>query len=129
MSMEKLQKVFAELKVPEALYRAVHMRISALERRSARVRAALFGFLSIVSLAALVPAVQYAAQQFYVSGFYDYATLMFSDSSLVVTYWREFGLSLMESLPSLALLLLIPIVAMLLWSLKRTVQTARIAFA
>jgi hypothetical protein len=127
--MNNFKKAFAEVKAPEFLYRAVLLRISALERRTARMHTALFSVLSIVFLVASVPALQYAGQQFYASGFYDYLALLFSDSSLVLTYWREFGLSLMESLPSLALLLLIPIVAMLLWSLKRTAQTARIAFA
>lgn len=129
MTMNTLKRLFAELQAPESLYRAVHMRISALERRAARIRMTIFGILSLVSLAALVPALQYTAEQFYVSGFYDYTKLIFSDSSLVVTYWREFGLSLVDSLPSLALLLLIPIVALLIWSLKRTAQTARTAFA
>lgn len=126
---EHLHTILAQLKAPESLYEAVRVRITALERRSARVRSALFGALSLVSLAALVPALQYAGQQFYASGFYDYFTLLFSDSSLALAYWRELGLSLLESLPSLALLLLIPIVAMLLWSLKRAAQTARTAFA
>lgn len=129
MKRNALYTSLAELKAPEALYTVICTRISLLERRTARVRVVLFGVLSVVSLAALIPALQYAGQQFYASGFYDYATLLFSDSSLALTYWREFGLSLTESIPSLALLLLIPIVALLLWSLKRTAQTARTAFA
>lgn len=127
--MDSVKKAFAEVPAPRRLYEAVLVRIAALERRAARTRALLFGALSVLSLVALVPTLQYAGEQFYASGFYDYASLLFSDTSLALTYWREFALSLLESLPSLALLLLIPIVVVLLWSLTRAAQTARVAFA
>jgi hypothetical protein len=122
-------KAFAELEVPQAVYEALCLKIATLERRAARVHAVIFGLLSLVSLAALVPALQYAGDQFYASGFYEYFRLMFSDSAFVLTYWREFGLMLFDSLPSLAILILFPIAALLLWSLKRVAQTARTAFA
>ncbi|HEY5383157.1 MAG TPA: hypothetical protein VIJ88_01215 [Candidatus Paceibacterota bacterium] len=111
------------------LYQAVLERIAYAKRRSARVRAGFFSALAICSGAALVPAMQYAAGQFYASGFYDYLTLIFSDRSLVLTYWQQFSLSLVESLPSLALLLLLPIIFLLAYSMRRVVQTGRMAFA
>jgi hypothetical protein len=110
------------------LYRAILERIAYAERRSARVRTSLFSGLAILSGAALVPAVRYAAGQFYASGFYDYLTLIFSDRNVVLIYWRQLGLSLVESLPSLALLLLLPIIFLLVYSVRRAVQTGRVAF-
>lgn len=110
------------------LYHLIIMRIALAKQRGARVRTALFGALALLSGAALVPALQYTAEQFYASGFYDYLTLIFSDRGFVLAYWRQFGLSLFESLPSLALLLLLPIVLALGYSLYRVVQTGRVAF-
>lgn len=111
------------------LYQAILERIAYARQRSARVRTALFGALALLSCVALVPAVQYAAEQFYASGFYDYLTLIASDRGFVLMYWRQFSLSLIESLPSLALLVLLPIAFALVYSLRRVVQTSRIAFS
>jgi hypothetical protein len=131
MSMKKqenLYTIFTEVSPPHGLYEAILRRVALAERRHARISVGFFGFATFVLGAALVPAIQYAITQLYASGFYDYFSLLFSDSSFALTYWREFSLSLVESLPALALLLVIPLVVALVWSLRRTVQTARIAF-
>jgi hypothetical protein len=117
--------LFKETDPPERLYGAISARIHELERRSAALRLGLFSVVALLSGIALVPAVQYALGQLYTSGFYDYFSLLFSDSSFVLAYPREFVLSLAESLPSIAVLLLIPIVFALVWSLRRAVQTYR----
>ncbi len=111
------------------IYQAILTRIAYARQRSARVRAGLFSALAVLSGAALVPALRYAAGQFYASGFYDYVTLIFSDRSLVLMYWRQFSLSLVESLPSLALLLLLPLIFLLVYSIRRAVQTGRVALS
>ena len=129
--MEKGQKLSVYLQTIEprkGLYFAIMERIAYAKRRQARVRSGCFAALAIVSGAALVPALQYTAEQFYASGFYDYLTLIFSDRGFVIAYWRQFSLSLVESLPSLALLLLLPIAFALGYSLYRLTQTSRIAF-
>ncbi|MGC9602741.1 MAG: hypothetical protein ABSE76_03340 [Minisyncoccia bacterium] len=129
--MEKGQKISEYLQSTEpraGLYFAIMERIAYAKRRKARVRTGLFAALAVVSGAALIPALQYTAEQFYVSGFYDYLTLVFSDRGFVLTYWRQFSLSLVESLPSLAILLLLPIACALGYSLYRLTQTSRVAF-
>jgi len=128
--MKKGLQIYLKLIEPRAgLYAAVMEHIARAERRAARIRTGLFGALALASGAALVPAFQYAAQQFYTSGFYDYLTLIISDRGSVLAYWQQFGLSLIEALPSLALLLLLPIVFALVYSLRRVVVAARVAFA
>lgn len=127
--MEKGLGRYVQITEPRSgLCEAILARIALLERRYTRVRAGLFSALALVCAAALIPATQYAAEQFYASGFYDYLTLIVSDHTLVLTYWRQFGLSLLESLPSLALLLFVPLIIVLAYSLRRAVQTGRVAF-
>ncbi len=118
-----LAALLKEVDPPARLYGAIHARIQELERRSAAFRLGLFGVVALLSGVALVPATQYALGQFYASGFYDYFSLLFSDGSYVMAYPREFALSLAESLPAIATLLLIAIVFALVWSLRRAVQT------
>jgi hypothetical protein len=127
-NQNSLYSVLEAVEPPQGLYAAIMARIEAAARRSAKIRAGLFGLVVVASGAALVPVMQYTASQFYASGFYDYLSLILSDHSLVLTYWREFGLSLIESLPSIAILLMLPISAALLWSLVRLVKNARAGF-
>jgi hypothetical protein len=114
--------------VPEGLYEATLARVAEARIRLARIRAGLSACIALASFAVLVPVVQYTAEQLYASGFYDYASLFMSDRGLVFTYWREFGLSLVESLPSVALLVLIPIAVALLWSVSRLIKNVRTGF-
>jgi hypothetical protein len=128
VKQQGLHRTLATIEPPQGLYAAIMDRIDLAKRRGAQMRVGLFGILALASGALLVPAAQYLASQFYASGFYDYLSLAMSDHTLVMTYWREFGLSLVESLPSLAILLFVPIAAALVWSLVRLVKNARVGF-
>jgi hypothetical protein len=122
-----LHRTLATIEPPVGLYAAIMTRIDIAKRRSAQMRSGVCAAIALLSAAALVPVVEYTLNQLYTSGFYDYLSLMLSDNGSVVTYWREFGLSLLESLPSIALLLLLPIMVALIWSLVRLVKNARTA--
>lgn len=131
MYMEKETTLYNALSTspcPDGLYEAVLERVAAARIHAARIRAGYFATIALASIALLVPIVEYTAEQLYASGFYDYASLMASDHTLVLAHWREFGLTLIESLPSIALLLLLPIAAALLWSLSRLIKNIRAGF-
>ena len=116
------------LEPPKGLYDIILARIDLARRRSAQLRSVVCAAIALLSGAALIPVVEYTLSQLYTSGFYEYLSLVQSDHRLVLTYWREFGLSLLESLPSVALLLLLPIVIALAWSLVRLIKNARNGF-
>lgn len=118
--------VLQEIEPPEALVSVILARVAHVRRNAARLRLATFGALALVSVAALVPAVQYAVSEFQTSGFYEYAALFFDSFSQ--GYWGEIFYSLANSLPSFALLLLLATGAVLLWSVWRVNRDARIAF-
>ena len=118
-----------ELAPPEWLYKAILMRISFAQRRSARFKTACLGTLSLVFGLMLLPALQYAGQELYTSGFYTYVSLIFTDGHSVLSAWQEFAFLIVESLPSIALLFLFGIVVALTWSLRRTFIHARTAFS
>jgi len=91
---------------PSGLFSAILERIEWEKRRLARIRIAVFGFATTVSAFALFPVMQYAGAEFIRSGFSEYVALFFSDSSMVLIYWKEFALLLVESLPLFGLVLL-----------------------
>ncbi len=115
-----------EIDPPEALFKAIQVRIARARQRSARFQLGAFGVLTFVSTLLFIQALQYAASEFYTSGFYDYASLLVD--SFARGYAQDLLLSLSNSLPSLALLLLAAVGSTLVWSLRATRESARTAF-
>ncbi len=118
--------LISEVEPPRELFPTILTRIAFARRRGARLRLVGFGMATGVSVLLLIPVVQYVLSEFYTSGFYDYASLFFD--SLSRGYWQELLYSLIDSLPSFALLFLIVTSATFLWSVRQTQQNARIAF-
>ena len=117
-----------ELKAPAHLLPAIMLRIGELRQRRARLYTFVLGLASLATGASLVPAWNYASQELYTSGFFDYGSLLFSDHSVVFSAWKEFALLMLESLPSIAVLLLLLLGGLFIWSLSRTVFNAKIVF-
>ena len=123
-----LGAVLCQVEPREGLYANVLARIAAARRRSARRLLAiqsclcfLFGFL-------LVPLAQYAGQEFFNSGFYEYASMLAEDRTAALALWRELALSLIESIPSVVLLLMLACIAAFIWSMRSAIRNGRTAF-
>ncbi len=112
---------------PERLYSAIVARIREARVRSARLHLTGLLALSGVLGLGLAAAIQYAAQEFYASGFSSYLTLMFDSGAR--GYMGDLVYSLAESVPSLALLILFALGGAFMWSAVRTARTARLAFS
>jgi len=119
--------LFQETEAPSGLLPAILARIALARRRTARFQLAAFGTVTFFSVLMFISAVRYTVGEFVASGFYDYASLFFD--SLSRGYWREVLYSLTDSFPSFALLLLAAVSVACVWSVRRTNQSARIAFA
>jgi hypothetical protein len=55
--------------------------------------------MAVFSLAGMILFTRYVLQGFYESSFYSYVSLVFSDSDIIIQYWREFLLLATETLP------------------------------
>lgn len=127
MESNRNTQLFREIDPPRGLFSAILARIAQESRRAARFRLAMFSTVVVASGAALIPTLSYTMQEFRVSGFYDYVSLLFSDYTVASAHWQEISLSVVESLPSVAILLILSISITLIWSLRRAVPNARIA--
>ncbi len=68
----------------------------------------------------LVPLAQSIGRELYTSGFYDFASLIFShDTGIISRVGFELAYSLMESLPALSVLCAGIIFGILFWSLRK----------
>ncbi|MFI5260664.1 MAG: hypothetical protein ACHQU0_02625 [Candidatus Paceibacteria bacterium] len=126
MDTQHSRAFISPVEPPRELFSAILARIALARRRSAYLQLAAFGTTTFLSVLFLIAAVEYALNEFYTSGFYDYASLFFD--SLSRGYWQEILYSLADSLPSFALLFLIVTATTFVWSARHTRQNARIAF-
>lgn len=77
------------------IWRAIEVK----QTKSLKIKSLSYGILGILSLGGFVLMTFSVVKQFASSGFFEYASLVFSDGSLLATYWREYLLSLADSLP------------------------------
>jgi len=112
---------------PAHLKDRILTRVAVARRRAARIRFALLAGGAFISGVTLALTALYAAQELYVSGFYDYVSLMFSDAA-ALRYSQEIALSLVEALPSASLLIFCGVGAVFVSLLARSIRSARTAF-
>lgn len=125
---EKIFQKLGQIEVPEGLGGKIMAKIEAQKIRSAKTRFVFLAITAVASVFAAVPALQYAAREFYQSGFYQYFSLLFSDGGAVMASWKEFALSLAESLPLLGATVFLSIVFILLGSIRLAVKNMKTAF-
>lgn len=90
---------------PQNLLDKIVRRIYSKQRLSLKRHILIFGIISALSLASLVPIFNMAKANFAASGFFHFFSLIFSDFNIVVSYWKNFSVSLLESLPVTSLML------------------------
>lgn len=103
---------------PFGMLDKIMLRIAQKRRRRAGIRIACFGFLSLLAVAILIPTSQGLYSEMSRSGFMQFVSLLFSDASIVMIYWQDFALSLMEALPIFSVSAVLGSVLLLLFSLK-----------
>jgi hypothetical protein len=127
---QKLAKLFCQIKCEPNCRLAENVWCALLERDERIARLKLWGFsvVGFISLAALVPTVRILSDDLAQSGFFDYFSLLavgFSFNSSVFSYWRELGLSLLESLPALIILFLLALIFIFFLSFKYAIRQIR----
>lgn len=123
---QKLSKIFQKAKyetnpnLPEKVWTAV----SLYNRRIARIKLFSFSLLGLISVVGFVPALITLKSDLSRSGFYEYSSLAFSNNGMIVTYWKEFSLSILESLPMISILFVMILLFTFFLSLKHAIKQA-----
>ena len=94
---QKLMGGLQDESAPSGLYRAVILHLASEQKRVGKKKFALAGLALLVSIGAAVSAVLVLAGSLSESGFWKFVSLAFSDGDMMLTYWRQFAMSLLES--------------------------------
>ncbi|MFA5012959.1 MAG: hypothetical protein WC520_00125 [Candidatus Paceibacterota bacterium] len=120
-------KKYGNIEPPAYLLDKVIARIDREERLLALKRR-VFAFF--VAIAGLIPALVYAfgsaRSMFVESGFSEYSSLIFSDTSVVLSYWQSFFLTLLETFPIMETAIFLGAIFILLQLLKLTAKDIKI---
>ncbi|MEI7777035.1 MAG: hypothetical protein WCI52_00265 [bacterium] len=93
-------------------------RIIEEERKRAVRGVSIFSVFSIASLWGSISLGGYLWSNFYASGFFQFASLVFSDWSVVLSHGSNFMLSLAESFPVIELSIFLAAVVASFWSVS-----------
>ena len=102
----------------ENLGKTICANLNKKERHIALLKLWVFACIALTSLGGLAPAVKILTSDLAKSGFYGYSSLLFSDGGLMLTYWREFALSVTESLPIMIITLTLSLFFAFFFSLR-----------
>lgn len=113
-------------KAPPELGSAIFARIETEKVRIARRRFIIVSVLAVVALVSCVPAYKYAGATIASSGFSDYLSALFS-SAQAMSHWKEFAMSLLDSLPVLGVSIFMTSVLAFISSLYIAIKNASVA--
>lgn len=119
----------SEVEPPQNMLGSIMMKIQKREVREARIRFALTSLTSVISVVAMVFAFQYASQEFSQTGISQYFSLLFSDSGIIITYWKEFAMIIAETLPVTGIVAILLAVLTLVGSVKVAIKNVNTAFS
>ena len=120
----KLIKLFQEAKyepdtsLADGIWHAIVIR----DKYMTQIKLWAFTFMGLASLIGLVPAFKELLSDFTQSGFYEYFSLLFSDGGSMLSYWKEFVFSLVESLPTISIIFTLSLLFICFLSLRHLVK-------
>ena len=120
----KLTKILNRAKYepsPELAF-SIWQTIIKRERRSTQLKLWSLSSVLFISTVGLIPALEMLLSNLAHSGFYEYFSLIFSDGGSMMTYWKEFSFSLVESLPTLSIVLTLSVLFVCFLSLRYLIK-------
>jgi type II secretory pathway pseudopilin PulG len=113
------------VEVPVRLRTFVLEQIAEHERKMAKRKAAVSTSVAVLSFSALVAIFGKLAEALERSGSFAYLQLLFTRDTAILSYWRELGFSLVESIPAFTIAAFLIGLILFLWSGIRATQNIR----
>lgn len=81
------------------LTNSIFLAIEIKQDKDLRFKYLSYGLIGVLSLGGFIFVFSYTVKQLSASGFFQYVSLIFSDISVLNLYWKEYLMSLADSLP------------------------------
>lgn len=118
-NLGKIAEDFNLVEPPAGLFGRIMCRIEKEKKLiTLRRRIIIFSVGLVGSAIAFIPALKLMRADLADSGFMTFFSLFFSDTKVVMTYWQNFGQSLLETLPVTGLAAVLLSIVVFLESLK-----------
>jgi len=114
------------LEPPSGLLEKILKRIGRERRILALERVAVFSVVFLISVASFIPVSKMLWQDFSGSGFIYFLSLIFTDFSIVMVYWQNFTLQLLQTLPAISLALFLVVALAFLQSIRSLTKDFKI---
>lgn len=123
------QKKFISPEPPAGLLEKIIYRIHEERRLLNFKRRIIFFSVGLIgSIVALIPSFRALKGGLVESGFIKFLSLLFSDFGVVMTCWQNFALALLESLPTINIIVFLVVIFIFFGSLKFLVRDIKIIF-
>ena len=129
MTITDLEKISLKLDMIPCEYNSedkIIEKIEKAQRHNARIKLEFFGVSLFAIIGIGVSIFAKIFSDFQNSVFYDYASILFSDTRFALTNWKPTLLLLVESAPILDIFIIVTIVGVVLYLLSKTTKEASI---
>jgi hypothetical protein len=111
-------KTINSFEISNSIEERVMRRIQSTKLRRAKMRIFCFGITSILASIGSIPVIVWLITAAKNSGFYEYASLLISDSAVVFANWKLFISSMAESMPIFEMTLTLGIIFVFVYALR-----------
>lgn len=112
----------AKFEANPELEQSIWLKISTLEARSIKIKFWSYTTSLVLSVVGFIPVLGILLRDLKSSGFYNYFSLLFTDTSALSLYWKELSLVIVESLPALSIMMSLALLFVFFLSLKHLSQ-------
>jgi len=106
-NLEKAFKAIGELKSSDLLNSKILLRIDQERVKRLNRQVLITRIVGGLSFISFFPILINLVSQMQNSGFWNYLSLLFTDTGVVMTYWKSFSMSLVEATPIFSLTLIL----------------------
>jgi len=107
---------------PDRVCFQVMAMIERVQVKRCRLRTGINATLVVGAILVFIPVIHYWNQDVTQSGFVNYLSLIASDSGYIFSHWQDYALSIADSLPVSAGIMILALLVILANSLRRLVQ-------
>lgn len=119
--MKTLHDLFQKkstIQTPENLLGQILARVNQEQKKKEHREQIAWGGIFLASLATFIASGAHAVTVIASSNFGSYVSLIFTDTSSILSIWKQASLSLIESLPFIELIVFLGSIAVVMWSIR-----------